>query len=146
MKTLKTSNLTHIIWSIFIIGGMFLISSCARKTTFLQSSVVPAAHGDVKVKKDDNQNYKIDVEVKDLAEVEKVYTKRHSYVVWMETDDGDTKKLGQLVSSRGFFSNQRTAELQTVSSIEPTRIFITAERDNDARYPNNKMILRTSNF
>jgi hypothetical protein len=112
----------------------------------VQSSVVPAAHGTVKVKKDDNQNYKIDVKVTDLAEVEIVHSGNHTYVVWMETDNGDTEKLGRLVSSTSFLSNQRKAGLETVSSVEPVRIFITAERDRDARFPNNKLILQTRNF
>lgn len=126
--------------------GVFVLGSCSQQAAFMQSSVVPAAHGDVKVKKDDNQNYKIDVKVTDLAEVEKVYSRNHAYIVWMETDDGDTEKLGQLVSSKGFFTNQRKAELETVSSIEPVRLFITAERDKNVRYPSNKMILRTRTF
>lgn len=146
MRRLKTNRLRYIILQILLIPALIITASCSRKATFQQSSVVPAAHGDVKVKKDDNQNYRIDVEVTDLAEVEKVYSKNHAYIVWMETDDGDTQKLGQLISSKGMFSNQRNAQLETVSTDEPVRIFITAERDKNARYPNNKMILRTKNF
>lgn len=146
MNRIEINKMKYSSLTILLIAILFIFGSCSRKAVFQQSSVVPAAHGDVKVKKDNNQNYRIDVEVSDLAEVEKVYSKNHAYIVWMETDDGDTQKLGQLISSKGLFSNQRNAQLETVSTDEPVRIFITAERDKNARYPNNKMILRTKNF
>lgn len=147
MKTHKTTSFVHRnTVSILFIVLLFLFSSCARKTSFVQSSVVPAAHGEVKVKKDLNRNYKIDIEVKDLAQVEKVYSRNHSYIVWMETEDGDTEKLGQLISSTGFLSSKRKAELETVSTSEPRQIFITAERNQNARFPGNKLVLRTRDF
>lgn len=146
MKRLKTNRFKYFFLQILLIPTLIIVTSCSRKATFQQSSVVPVAHGDVKVKKDDNHNYRINVEVTDLAEVEKVYSKSHAYVVWMETDDGDTQKLGQLISSKGLFSNQRNARLETISTDEPVRIFITAEKDKNVRYPNNQMILRTKNF
>lgn len=147
MKTHKTTSFVHRnTASILFIVLLFLFSSCARKTSFVQSSVVPAAHGEVKVKKDNNQNYNIDVEVKDLAEVEKVYSRNYSYVVWMETEDGDIQKLGQLISSTSFLSNKRKAELETVSTSEPRQIFVTAERNENARAPGNQLVLRTRDF
>lgn len=112
----------------------------------MRSSVVPAAHGAVKVKKDDNRNYNINVDVEDLAEVEKVYSGNYSYVVWMETENGNTEKLGKLISSTGFLSDKRKAKLETVSTFEPIKIFITAERDENARQPGNKLVLRTRDF
>ena len=46
----------------------FILQSCASKYAFSTSPVVPAAEGGVKVKKDGNNNYKVDGEVKRLAE------------------------------------------------------------------------------
>jgi len=144
MKHLKMNKLRYIFY--LLIPLSIIVTSCSRKATFQQSSVVPAAHGDVKVKKDDNRNYRIDVEISDLAEVEKVYTRNYSYFVWMETEEGEVENLGKLISSKGFLSNQRKAELETVSRFKPSRIFITAEREEKPRQPSNRVILRTSNF
>jgi hypothetical protein len=114
---------------------LFLSTACSQKVTFLNSSVVPAAKGTVKVKQDNNnKNYVIQVEIQDLAEVERLQVSKQSYVVWMETDRGNTENLGQLNSSSSFFSKQKTASLETVSSYKPRKIFVTAESGSDVRY------------
>ncbi len=137
---------TFILPGFLVISIIFGVSSCADKVAFQQSSVVPAADGKVKVRKDDNNNYNIDVKISDLAEIRKLYPRTYNYVVWMVTDQGETENLGQLVSSKGFFTGQLKASLETVSSFEPTKIFITAEKENNARYPGNKVILTTRRF
>ncbi len=128
---------------IFFIAGLL---SCSREAAFQQSSVVPAADGKVKVKQDNNENYKIKVEVSDLAEADKLYSNSYRYVVWMETDEGRTENLGQLVSATGFLSQRHKATLETVTSFEPIKIFITAEDEKNIRYPGNKVILTTRRF
>lgn len=125
---------------------VFLSTSCAQKTAFLSSSVVPAANGKVNVKQDNNKNYNIEVEIQDLAEVERLQSSKQTYVVWMETDRGNVENLGQLKSSDSFFSKQKTASLETVSSYKPIKIFVTAENGIDVRYPGNQIILTTNNF
>jgi len=146
MKRIELSRMRYVFLQILLIPSIIIIGSCSRKATFQQSSVVPAAHGNVKVKKDDNRNYKINIEISDLAEVEKVYSRRFSYFAWMETDDGRIENLGKLISSTGFLSSQRKAKLETTSSFEPSKIFITAEREDKPRQPGNRVVLRTSNF
>lgn len=108
-------------------------------------SVVPAAKGTVKVKQDNNKNYVIDVKIQDLAEIERLQSTKQTYVVWMETDRGNTENVGQLKSSRSFLSKQKTASLQTVSSFQPVKIYVTAESGIDVRYPGNQIILTTGN-
>jgi len=147
MKTQKTNKLVPgIILSILVVSVIFLSTTCAQKITFLNSSVVPAAKGSVKVKQDNNKNYVIEVEIVDLAEVERLQSSKQTYVVWMETDRGNADNLGQLKSSRSFFSKQKTASLETVSSFKPVKIFVTAENGIDVRYPGNQIILTTDKF
>ena len=64
----------------------------------------------------------------------------------MQTDRGNAENLGQLKSSRSFFSKQKTASLETVSSFKPVKIFVTAENGIDVRYPGNQIILTTDKF
>jgi hypothetical protein len=147
MKTQKTNKLVSgIFFSILVVSVIFLTTACVQKVTFLNSSVVPAAKGSVKVKKDYNKNYVIEVEIEDLVEVERLQPSKQTYVVWMETDRGKAENLGQLKSSRSFFSKQKTASLKTVSSFKPVKIFVTAENGIDVRYPESQIVLTTDNF
>jgi hypothetical protein len=147
MKTQELNHLTKSLLSgIIMITMMFFITSCATNESFLSSSVVPAAKGTVKVKKDNNQNYNVKAEIEDLAAVERLQTSKQTYVVWLETERGNYENLGQLVSSKGFMSKQYTANLETITSFKPVRIFVTAENGLNVRYPDSVEILTTDRF
>ena len=124
---------------------MFLFESCAKKVAFQASSIVPGAGGTVKVKKDNNNNYTIQVDLSDLAEPGKLEPAMKAYVIWMETDQEPVKNIGQINSSSSLLSKRLKASFETVSSIKPTRIFITAEDDGTVQYPGTQ-ILTTANF
>jgi len=130
-----------------IIGIIFIgLNSCAKKINFSRSSVVPAAEGKVKIKKDKNKNYKIDVNVYNLAEPKNLTPARSTYVVWMQTDQNSTKNLGQIKSSSKLLSKALKGSVTAVSPIYPTKIFITAEDDGTTSYPQGETILTTESF
>lgn len=130
-----------------LIGIMtiFLFESCSKKISFQSSSIVPAAEGTVKVKKDNNENYTIKVELLNLSKPDKLEPAMNTYVVWMETNEAYVKNIGQINSSSNFLSNRLKSSFETVSSIKPTKIFITAENDGTVQYPG-KLILTTASF
>ena len=130
----------------FIICVSIFLQSCAKKITFGTSSIVPAAQGSIKVKKDKNNNYNIDLNVIHLAEPTRLSPARQLYIVWMETEANGTKNIGQLKTSSGLLSKTLKSSLKTVSSFKPTRIFITAEDDANIQYPGNQIVLSTDNF
>lgn len=130
----------------FILAMVLILASCSSTEPFLNSSVVPAATGNVKVKQDGNQNYVIKVNIDDLAEVERLQSSKDTYVLWMETDGGTNENMGQLKSSTGFLTKQHGASLETVSSYKPVRFFVTAENGIDVRYPNSEEIMTTNRF
>ena len=125
---------------------ILVLASCARKMTFLTSSIVPAARGDVKVKKDNNSNYVIKIKLTNLAEVKRLEPSRHAYVVWMESDGSEIKNLGQINSSSSMLSKTLKASFETVSSSRPSKIFITAEDEASVLSPGSMVILSTSSF
>lgn len=125
---------------------MFSFSSCATKAKFAISTVAPAARGDVKVTKDKNNNYEIKVEIYNLAEVERMQPPKNTYVVWLISEQDETKNLGQLKSSTSTFSNNLKASFDAVTSYKPTKIFITAEDDATTFYPGGQVILTTDRF
>ena len=112
----------------------------------MTSSVVPAARGYAIVKRDNNKNYFIELHLSNLAEVERLQTLKLTYVVWMVTDQDETKNIGQINSSKGFFTKKLKASFETVSSFKPIKIFITAENDPTIQYPAASVVLSTDKF
>jgi hypothetical protein len=123
-----------------------MMGSCARKISFQNSEIAPAAEGRVKVKKDGNSNYEIKIDLNNLAHSERLTPARNVYVVWMETDQNMTKNIGQINSSKNFMSNKLKASFETVSSFKPVKIFITAEDEASISSPGTTIVMTTRNF
>ena len=125
---------------------LLLLGSCAKKVTFLTSSVVPAARGSVKVTKDNNSNYVLKIQLSNLAESSRLQPAKESYVVWIAADDATTKNMGQIKSGTHLMSKSLTAAFKSVSSFKPTKVFITAEDDPATQYPSRLIVLTTDSF
>jgi hypothetical protein len=112
----------------------------AKKFVFLSSSIVPAARGYVKVIRDNNENYIIQVKISNLAEVNRLQPSKQVYVVWIITDHEITRSIGQINSSTTFLSTKLKAYFKMVSSSKPIKIFITAEDEAGAQSPGEQVI------
>lgn len=119
------------------------MASCSRKLVFRESGIVPAAQGSVKVKKDKNENYAIDLSVRHLSPPERLIQSRDTYVLWTDTRRNGIKNLGQLKSRHGLFSKELKSDLETVTTFEPRNFFITAERAADIPFPEGQVVLTT---
>jgi len=147
MKTIKLNILTTKMFLVlFCLLMLFSVDSQAKKYSFLTSSVVPAARGYAKVTRDKNRNYRIKVNVWNLAEIQRLEPLKQTYVVWMISDRDITENLGRLNSSTKLLSKQLKASVETVSSFKPTQIFITAEDDPNVKFPGVPTILTTNSF
>ncbi len=129
---------------IIALGVVFLLSSCAQKMAFLNSSVVPGAEGSVAIDKDKNENYAIEVKIMNLADPKKLTPPKTTYVVWMNTERNEVKNIGQINSSTSLLSNTMKGDLKTVTSFKPISFFITAEDDPNIQYPGMQVVLRTT--
>ena len=145
MKTIKLKTPIGFIMCIAAIIFVFGMTSCAKKMNFQSSNVVPAAQGNVKIKKDNNNNYHVDVSVTNLAEPKRLSPPKDTYVVWIETPDGVTN-AGRMGSSSGLFSSALKAKLSATSLSKPTRVFITAETDGNISFPGSEIVLTTGSF
>lgn len=125
---------------------LLTFTSCGKNIAFQNSSIVPAAEGKVSVKKDSNKNYSIGIKISNLAEVNRLQPSKNVYVVWMETEESLVKNIGQIKSDTGFMSSKLKASFETVTSFEPSKIFITAEDNADVQYPGMQLILTTNRF
>lgn len=127
---------------LFILAFSFLYG-CSKRMVFSQSTLVPAAEGVVKVKKDNNGNYFIWIKVQNLAKPVDLYPARKTYVAWMESDSDGRRMLGNLKPASGLFSDKLKSSLQTVSPFKPVSVFITAEDELRPNYPTGPTVLRT---
>ena len=144
MKSIKINHGSRKLFFVAILASfVFFLSSCANKMTFHTSSVVPAAEGSVKVKKDKNKNYDINLSLSRLASPERLSPPKKMYIVWMNTSQDGVKKLGQLKTSSGFLSSELTSSLKTSVPFEPTSFFITAEDDAGIDSPLGQVVLTT---
>ena len=123
------------------------IISCSstKKVPFNTSTVTPAAEGIIKVKKDKNNNYQLDISVDNLADPKKLTPAKNAYIVWMETANG-TKKVGQINSTSSMFSKAKKGSVSTVSPVKPVRVFISAEDDPNTENPGPLVVLTTNSF
>lgn len=123
--------------------AVLLLTSCSQKMRFQNSSVTPAAQGAVKIKKDNNDNYAISINVTHLATPDRLTPPKKAYVVWMVPENNMTKSLGQLKSSTGFLSGTLKGSLKTVTTLKPVRFFITGEDNPSVAYPGTPIVLTT---
>jgi hypothetical protein len=139
MKTTKLNFLTRTMAFLGLAAIMvFAFHSCAQKAAFLTSSVVPAAEGTVTIKSDKNENYSIKMDITNLADVERLQPPKKSYVVWLESSQGTPRNVGRIITS-----DRLKVSFETVTSQKPTRLFITAEENENAQYPGSMVVLTT---
>ncbi|WP_298393558.1 hypothetical protein [Flavobacterium sp.] len=142
MKTIKFSIIWKQLLLVFSIGLLiFSSTSCAKKTVFNTSPILPAARGEITIKKDRNSNYNIELQISYLAEPNRLNPPKLTYVVWMLSEDSNPINLGQIIST-----TKLHVKFETVSSSKPKMIFITGEDDPSVLYPSNVRVLETNKF
>lgn len=119
-----------------------MFTSCSKNIEFENSNVVPAARGDISVKKDKNNNYNIKLEISYLAEPERLQPPKKYYVVWLSSEQNQIPlNIGQIVGT-----SKLHVKFESVSSSKPKRIFVTAEDDVSTQYPGQYVVLETDKF
>jgi hypothetical protein len=108
--------------------------------------LVKVVYGNIQIKNDKNNNQSIKISITNLAEPERLTPPKKMYMVWMETDETFIKNLGQIKTSDGIFSKALKATFKTVTTFKPTRVFITAEDDENTTYPAEVRVLSTEKF
>jgi hypothetical protein len=147
MKKIKFNIISKkILIALVVLMTAMSYTSCAKKVTFQTSTIVPAARGDVKIKKDGNNNYLVQIELENLAEVSRLEPSKKAYVVWMEAEDSMPKNIGQIKSDSKFLSSKLKASFETVTPVRPIKIYITAEDIADIQSPGKQLIMETNRF
>jgi uncharacterized protein YpmS len=131
---------------VFSIVFTLLLNSCATKVNFAVSTIAPAAVGHVKIKKDKNNNYALQITISNLASPERLQPTRRVYIVWAQDAENNNKNVGQITTSTQRLSKALKASLAAVTTFKPVRVFITAEDDSNIQYPGNQVVLTTGQF
>ena len=145
MKNYYASQ-TRSLFTLLLVTLVLGLFSCARKIHFENSEIVPTAQGSVKLKKDRNDNYQLEIETLHLANPEKLTPAKKIYIVWAETTSNGTQNLGRLNSKNSFMSKALKSELHATTAYEPTRVFVTAEDEATVSYPSGQVVLTTKTF
>ena len=126
----------------FLFVSLVTFTSCSKKIQFENSNIVPAARGEVTVKKDNNNNYNIRLDISYLAEPERLQPPKKYYVVWLSSEQNQIPlNIGQIVGT-----SKLHVKFESVSSSKPKRIFVTAEDDVTTQYPCRYVVLETDKF
>jgi len=125
--------------SLLFMSLIAVLTSCATTTKFPLSNTVPAAEITAKVNQDKNKNYVIQVVAKNLASAERLNPPKNNYSIWIVTENGTIKNIGQLTNL-----NAKTATLKTLTPFNVKEIFITAEDQGNLTNPNGVEISRTN--
>lgn len=144
MKLIKMNHgLRNLFFVSILVPFIFDLSSFANKMSFQTSSVVPSAEGSVKIKKDNNKNYNVDLSVIRLANSERLSPPKKMYIAWMNTSQEETKRVGQLRTSSSLLSSSLKSSLKTWVPYQPTGFFISAEDDANIPAPYGQVVLST---
>lgn len=115
---------------------VFVLSACATKVNFPVSTIVPAADISAKIEKKSN-NYIVDILATSLANPERLSPPSNFYVVWVVTDAGSVRNLGQLTTNRNGSNT-----LKTIVPYAFNQIIITSEVESDVQFPSSREITR----
>jgi hypothetical protein len=129
-----------------VITFLFFLSSCSKKIYFSNSSVEPAAQGSVKMAKDKNGNYSLNINIVNLAPPQRLQPPATVYLVWMNTEGSGTKNLGKITSSDNLLSKTLKGSLSSVTRFKPTKVYITAENDATVSSPGELIVMTTESF
>jgi len=100
----------------------------------------PAAQGQVKFKKATNDNTSIDLEVKHLADPQKLTPPAQNYVVWTRANkDAAPQNIGALS-----VDDDLTGTLKTVTPLHSFELFISAESSGQVQTPTGVPLLWTN--
>ncbi len=144
---MRNTQITRGFLSVFIM--LLVISSlqaCKKKIEFSTSAVVPAAEGWVKIKRDKNNNYQVELAVIRLADPKRLTPPKAIYVLWIETQESGPQNIGQLKTSSSLFSKSLRSSLKTLTPHKPLGFFITAEDSINIKSPGKQVVLRTESI
>lgn len=118
------------------------VAACAgeKKAALEPTAAVPAAEGQIRSKKTEQGNTKLDLEVKYLAPPNRVAPGAQVYIVWAQRYDKSTppQNIGALT-----VDENRKGKLETLTPLDRFDVFVTPEPSPDVTEPTNDPVMRS---
>ena len=121
--------------------ALLLSVGCASKVLFFPGPLTPAAEASARFTRDANENTKLQLRVKHLALPQRLSQPKAFYIVWAQSPQGQSMKLGRLV-----VKSNKTGAFKSVIPLDVFRLLITAEDVVDALTPSEHVVLSTQVF
>jgi len=115
------------------------IAEAAKKFPLTSSTLVPAARGQVEVELDKNGNLQVKVQVEHLANPQNLTPASSVYVVWLQDRGGSPENKGQMKVDKDL-----NGKFEAVTSLKSFDLFVTGEKDFNAKMPNGPEVLRAA--
>ncbi len=118
--------------------ALLLSVGCASKVLFFPGPMTPAAEAAARFTRDANQNTKLRLRVKHLALPQRLSQPKAFYVVWAQSPQGQSMKLGRLM-----VKSNKTGVFKSVIPLDVFRLLITAEDVVGVLAPSEHVVLST---
>jgi len=124
---------------VFLIVMLLCGLAWAGDVPLVASSLVPAASGKISYEHDRNRNIKLEIKTKQLAAPERLTPAKNSYVVWIRSNDGQTKNAGVLR-----INNDLEGSFTTTTPDKAFDVLITAEDSPAVSQPSGPEVMHGS--
>ena len=111
----------------------------AGEVPLVASPLVPAAAGRISYEHDRNRNIKLEIKTKHLAAPERLTPPKNSYVVWIQSSDGQTQNAGVLK-----INSDLEGSFTTTTPVKAFDVLITAEDSPAVSQPSGPEIMHGS--
>src|SRR5215469_10866954 len=118
---------------------LFLTALAAGDDRLVSTGVAPGAEGKVITNVDRNGNTEVEVQVKHLANAEKLTPAKQGYVVWVQPRGRDPEPLGTLRVNENL-----EGSLKATTPYKTFDVFVTAEDKMQPEAPSSMVVMRGS--
>jgi len=109
----------------------------AKTFPLTSSSAVPAASGNVDIRKDKNGNNEVTIKTEHLAQPGMLTPPASTYVIWFQEQSGEPTNQGDLKVGKSLKS-----EFKATTHLANFEILVTAEGDPMTKNPSGQVVLR----
>lgn len=161
MKSLKMTITYSLKFTGFVM--MLIITTlgaCSKKSSSAKSSAssesatieapVPSPPEEVKdgmqIKRNAEGNFIIQLVIVNLEPVKLMKPVKEGYVVWMVNPDNTISHIGTIEGANTWNTKKDVTKFESVSTVKPNKVFITAETDLKTQKPGKQVVWSTGNF
>jgi hypothetical protein len=117
----------------------FLTALAAEEDRLVSTGVAPGAEGKIITNVDRNGNTEVEVQVKHLANAQKLTPAKQAYVIWVQGRGKDPEPLGTLRVNENL-----EGSLKATTPYKAFDIFVTAEDKMQPEAPSSTVVMRGS--